>query len=191
MIPPGMIVDGHYPPAVGLPTSATRLHQATWQPTPHSWPADGSQPPHIIPPGYPHPYYDAPPPHYYRPGSMMHPHDVVPQQIPNGINSSCNGESSSSRQGSPAITVDPSLDHVRLEDPSETADRETAVIDPSLVSPSASSVDSECLSTRRSTIYQCNVHCDRRRIFYRWAKSARGTVISQHKRTTKWRRYRQ
>ena len=146
MVPPGMMVDGHYPPPVGLPTSETRLHQASWQPAP-SWPGDGSQTPHMIHPGYPHPYYNAPP-HYYRPGTMMHPSDVVAhQQIPNDISSSSNGESSSSRQGSPVLAVDPSLDHARLEDPSETADRETAVIDPSLVSP-ASSADSESFSTR-------------------------------------------
>lgn len=153
--PPGMIVDGHYPSAVGLPTSATRLHQATWQPAP-PWPGDGSQPPppHIIHPGYPHPYYNAPP-QYYRPGSMMHPDVVAQQQMPNGIGSSSNGESSSSRQGSPLLAVDPSLDHSRVEDSSETADRETVVIDPSLVS-STSSADSE---SRYSSLIHLSMQC--------------------------------
>ncbi|KAI9569425.1 hypothetical protein HD554DRAFT_521526 [Boletus coccyginus] len=140
--PPGMMVDGHYPPAVGLPTSATRLHQG-WQPPP-PWGGDGSQPPppHMIHPGYPHPYYNAPP-QYYRPDTVMHspPDAVADQQIPNGISSSSNGESSSSRQGSPVLAVDPSLDHTGMDEPCETGDVETTVIDPSLVSPPASSAD--------------------------------------------------
>ncbi|KAG9313861.1 hypothetical protein JVU11DRAFT_4628 [Chiua virens] len=137
--PPGMVVDGHYPP--GLPTSATRLHQASWQPPP--WAGDGSQPPphHMIHPGYPHPYYNAPP-QYYRPGTMIHPPDVAAhQQIPNGISSSSSGESSSSHNGSPVMAVDPSLD------PSETGDHERVVIDPSLVSPRGSSADNGESST--------------------------------------------
>jgi len=132
--PPGMMVDGHYPPAVGLPTSSARLHQASWQPAP-PWGGDGSQPPppHMIHPGYAHPYYNAPP-QYYRP--MHSPHDpMAHQQIPNGISSSSNGESSTSRQGSPLLAVDPSLDHTGMEDHSEIGDAETAMIDPSLVSP--------------------------------------------------------
>ncbi|KAG8219298.1 hypothetical protein J3R82DRAFT_162 [Butyriboletus roseoflavus] len=147
--PPGMMVDGQYSPAVGLPTSAARLHQASWQSAP-PWGGDGSQPPppHMMHPGYPQPYYSAPP-QYYRPGAMMHPPpDVVAhQQIPNGIGSSSNGESSSSRKGSPAMAVDPSLDRAGMEDPSETGDAETAVIDPSLVSSSASSADNGESST--------------------------------------------
>lgn len=154
--PPGMMVDGHYSPAVGLPTSAARLHQASWQSAP-PWGGDGSQPPpHMIHPGYAQPYY-APPPQYYRPGTMMHPPPDVAahQQVPNGLSSSSNGESSSSRQGSPVMAVDPSLDHTGMEDPSETGDAETAVIDPSLVSPSASS-DSESRFTRRKHLsMQC------------------------------------
>lgn len=153
MPPPGMIVDGHYSPAVGLPTSAARLHQASWQSAP-PWGGDGSQPPppHMIHPGYAQPYYN-PPPQYYRPGNMMHLPDVVThQQIPNGISSSSNGESSSSRNGSPVIAVDPSLDRAGMEDLPETGDAETAMIDPSLVSPSASSADSESPFTRHSNV---------------------------------------
>lgn len=151
--PPGVMVDGHYPPAVGLPTSEARLHQASWQPAP-PWGGDGSQPPHMIHPGYAHPYYNAPPP-YYRPGTVMHPPPdaVAHQQISNGIGSSSNDESSS-RNSSPVLAVDPSLDHAGMEDLSETGDAETAVIDPSLVSPPA---DSESHSTRHQNVCQRNV----------------------------------
>lgn len=66
MAPPlGVIVEGQYPPNVGLPTSSARLHQATWPPS--AWIPDGSQPPPIPPIGYPHPSYYA----YYR--GMPHP----------------------------------------------------------------------------------------------------------------------
>lgn len=181
--PPGVMVDGHYPPAVGLPTSSARLHQASWQPAP-PWGGDGSQPPppHMIHPGYAHPYYNAPP-EYYRP--MHSPPDAMAhQQIPNGISSSSNGESSSSRQGSPVLAVDPSLDHTGMEDHSETGDPETAMIDPSLVSPPAS-VDSESLFTRHRNICQCNVQCDRWRGFYRRssAKNTRDIVIPRLRAT--------
>ncbi|KAF8131529.1 hypothetical protein EV363DRAFT_1330301 [Boletus edulis] len=140
--PPGVMVDGHYPSPVGLPTSATRLHQASWQPAP-PWAGDGSQQqqPHMIHPGYVHPYYN-PPPQYYRPGMVMHPSDAVAhQQISNCITSSNNGESSSSRTSSPVLAVDPSLDHTGMEDPPDTGDAEAVVIDPSLVSPPANSAD--------------------------------------------------
>ncbi|KIJ66537.1 hypothetical protein HYDPIDRAFT_109588, partial [Hydnomerulius pinastri MD-312] len=149
--PPGMMVDGHYPPGIGLPTSATRLHQANW---PHPPWGDGSQPPppQMIPMGYPHPYYNAPP--YYRP-DMMHPPDMVPpQQIPNSVGSPHTGESSSSRTGSPAMgsmAVDPSLGPPGVDSPATVesrdgdADAATAVIDPSLVSP-ASSADGNSVS---------------------------------------------
>ena len=156
MIPPGMVVEGHFPSAVGLPTSATRLHQASWPPPP--WAGDGSQPPppHMVHPGYPHAYYNTPP--YYRPGTMMHPSDVVARQhIPNGVSSSGNGESSSSRQCSPVIAVDPLLDHAGMEDPSDTVDHEAVVIDPSLVSPSTSNADSESLYTSPSVNATSNV----------------------------------
>jgi len=103
----------------------------------------------MIHPGYTHPYYN-PPPQYYRPDTVMHspPDAVADQQIPNGISSSGNGESSSSRQGSPVLAVDPSLDHTGMDDPCEAGDVETTVIDPSLVSPPASSADSESPFTR-------------------------------------------
>lgn len=184
--PPGMMVDGHYPPAVGLPTSATRLHQS-WQPPP-PWGGDGSQPPppHMIHPGYPHPYYN-PPPQYYRPDTVMHspPDAVADQRIPNGISSSSNGESSSSRQGSPVLAVDPSLDHTGMDEPCETGDVETTVIDPSLVSPPASSADSESHFTRHRNICQCSLQCDRCRVFYRRssAKNTGHRVISRLRAT--------
>ncbi|KAH7911587.1 hypothetical protein BJ138DRAFT_1125911 [Hygrophoropsis aurantiaca] len=88
--PPGMMMDGQYPPpppGIGLPTSATRLHQASWPPPP--W--DPSQSP-MGPMAYhqvgPHPAYYAPP--YYRPGMIPPPHHLHPElmaqgQIPNGI----------------------------------------------------------------------------------------------------------
>ncbi|KAL4070407.1 hypothetical protein J3A83DRAFT_4243038 [Scleroderma citrinum] len=126
--PPGMLVDGQYP---SLPTSATRLHQATW-PHPHPPWADGSQPPHphMIPMGYPPPhpgaatYYPSP---YYRTNMIPPPHpDLVPHpaphshpsQPPKSTGSSDDGNSSSSRTGSPADAdsagvvpvIDPSLD---------------------------------------------------------------------------------
>ncbi|KAF8555110.1 hypothetical protein OG21DRAFT_1461393 [Imleria badia] len=144
--PPGVMVDSHYPHAVGLPTSEARLHQASWQPAP-PWGGDGSQPPHMIHPGYAHPYYNAPPP-YYRSGTVMQlPDPVAHQQMSNGISSSSNGESSSSRKSSPVLAVDPSLDHAGMEDPSESGDAETGVIDPSLVSPPASNADNGEFST--------------------------------------------
>ena len=149
MPPPGVMVDGHFPPVVGLPTSAARLHQASWQPALPWAGGDGSQPPppHMVPPGYPHPYYNAPP-QYYRPDAMMQPPPdaVVHPQITHGISPSSNGESSSSRTSTPVLAVDPSLDHAGMED-SETGDTETTVIDPSLVSPPASNVDSKSFHT--------------------------------------------
>ena len=121
--PPGMLTDGQYP---GLPTSATRLHQATW-PQPHSPWADGPQQPpqhaHMFPisyspppPGsayYPSPYYRTnlvPPPH-----PELGPHSSQPSNItgsPDAIHSpsSCTG---SPADGDPAGTlpvIDPSLD---------------------------------------------------------------------------------
>lgn len=45
------------------------------------------------------------------------------------------------------LAVDPSLDHAGMEDPSETGDLEDTMIDPSLVSPPASSAASEFLYT--------------------------------------------
>ncbi|KAH7886337.1 hypothetical protein F5I97DRAFT_1255370 [Phlebopus sp. FC_14] len=125
--PPGMIIEGQYPPGMVLPTPSTRLHQASWPPPP---PWDGSHPPpHMIPIGYPHPYYAS----YYRPG-MMHPHsDLVSPHIQDGVGSPHTGESSSSRTGSPAMPE---------------GDTSAAVIDPSLVSPPSSSVDGRSVSMR-------------------------------------------
>ncbi|KAG1747644.1 TPR-like protein [Suillus lakei] len=66
MPPPlGVIVEGQYPPTVGLPTSSARLHQATWPPG--AWIPDGSQPPPMPHMGYPHPAYYS----YYR--GIPHP----------------------------------------------------------------------------------------------------------------------
>lgn len=66
MPPPiGVIVEGQYPPNIGLPTSSARLHQATWPQG--AWIPDGSQPPPMPPMGYPHPAYYS----YYR--GMPHP----------------------------------------------------------------------------------------------------------------------
>lgn len=66
MPPPlGVIVEGQYPPNIGLPTSSARLHQATWPQG--AWIPDGSQPPPMTPMGYPHPAYYP----YYR--GMPHP----------------------------------------------------------------------------------------------------------------------
>ncbi|KAF8844209.1 hypothetical protein BDN67DRAFT_810643 [Paxillus ammoniavirescens] len=159
MPPPGMMIDGHYPPGLTLPTSATRLHQASWPPPP-PWGGDGSQPPppppHMIHIGYPHPYYNTPPP-YYRP-DMMHPTPdlVAPQQVQNGVGSPNTGESSSSRTGSPVMAnmaVDPSLAPVGMERASgtEAGEAEAAVIDPSLVSPSSSSADVRNAAERESS----------------------------------------
>ncbi|KAI0673945.1 hypothetical protein C8Q78DRAFT_1019946 [Trametes maxima] len=54
--PPGMMMDSHYPPPpIGLPTSATRSHQANWQPG------------MFVPSYYPSPYYR-------HPGMPMPPH---------------------------------------------------------------------------------------------------------------------
>jgi hypothetical protein len=66
MPPPlGVIVEGQYPPNIGLPTSSARLHQATWPQG--AWIPDGSQPPPMPPMGYPHPAYYS----YYR--GIPHP----------------------------------------------------------------------------------------------------------------------
>jgi len=152
MPPPGMMIDGHYPPGIALPTSATRLHQASWPPPP-PWGGDGSQPPppHMIHIGYPHPYYNTPPP-YYRPDMMQPTPDLVaPQQVQNGVGSPNTGESSSSRTGSPVMAnmaVGPSLAPLGMERASgtEAGEGEAAVIDPSLVSPSSSSADGKSVS---------------------------------------------
>ncbi|KAG1730705.1 uncharacterized protein EDB91DRAFT_750378 [Suillus paluster] len=97
MTPPlGVIVEGQYPPSVGLPTSSARLHQATWPPG--AWIPDGSQPP---PPmatmGYPHPYYS-----YYR-GIPHPPPPELMAHLQNGVQphspSPCDESSSISSPG--------------------------------------------------------------------------------------------
>ncbi|KAI0370078.1 hypothetical protein BV20DRAFT_967089 [Pilatotrama ljubarskyi] len=80
--PPGMMIDPHYPPPpIGLPTSATRSHQANWQPPPPAptWPDGHPLPP---PPGMYMPSY-YPSPYYRHPGMPMPPH---PGQFPPQIN---------------------------------------------------------------------------------------------------------
>ncbi|OBZ68569.1 WD repeat-containing protein mip1 [Grifola frondosa] len=57
---PGMLIDPHYPPPpIGLPTSATRLHQANWHPPPPPWGAEALYMPPYYPPS---PYYRHPGP---------------------------------------------------------------------------------------------------------------------------------
>ncbi|KAG1840292.1 hypothetical protein DFJ58DRAFT_810858 [Suillus subalutaceus] len=98
MPPPlGVIVEGQYPPNIGLPTSSARLHQATWPQG--AWIPDGSQPPPMPPMGYPHPAYYS----YYR--GMPHPSPGPPpselmSHLQNGVQphspSSCDDSSSTS-----------------------------------------------------------------------------------------------
>ncbi|KAH7920935.1 hypothetical protein BV22DRAFT_765606 [Leucogyrophana mollusca] len=170
--PPGMIMEGYPPPppGIGLPTSATRLHQANWPPPP-PWVTDGSQPPmgamayHQV---GPHPGYYPPP--YYRPGMMpphagppphhLHPEFMAQSQMQNGIPHSPHGESS--RTGTPAMgsiqnNVDPQLsqgssssNHDMAVDHSQgegKADSVAPVIDPSLdMSPATSNTNADAKS---------------------------------------------
>ncbi|KAG2153588.1 uncharacterized protein EDB93DRAFT_1135619 [Suillus bovinus] len=95
-IPPplGVVVEGQYPPNVGLPTSSARLHQATWPQS--AWIPDGSQPPPIPPMGYPHPAYYS----YYRGMPHPPPPSELMAQLQNGVQphspSPCDDSSSTS-----------------------------------------------------------------------------------------------
>ncbi|KAI6015646.1 hypothetical protein EDC04DRAFT_575714 [Pisolithus marmoratus] len=138
LMPCNVLVDGQYPPPIGLPTSAARLHQPPWPHPQHPPWVDGSQfpppPPHMIAMGYPPPhpaYYPSP---YYRSSTVPPPHPhlisspVPPQhqhQSPNGTASPHQADSSSSRTGSPAVagTVGERIAETRSTAP---------VIDPSL-----------------------------------------------------------
>lgn len=82
--PPG-VMEAQYQQGIGLPTSATRLHQANWPPPPPPpWGTDGP-PPQMGPISYhqvpnSHTLYFQPSP-YYRPnGAMLHPHPQPPHQ---------------------------------------------------------------------------------------------------------------
>ncbi|KAI6031248.1 hypothetical protein BKA83DRAFT_4197634 [Pisolithus microcarpus] len=114
LMPCNVLVDGQYPPPIGLPTSAARLHQPPWAHAQHPPWGDGSHvpppPPHMITMGYPPPhpaYYPSP---YYRSSTVPPPHpglispSISPQhqhQSPNGTGSPQRADSSSSRTGSP------------------------------------------------------------------------------------------
>ncbi|KAI6120920.1 hypothetical protein EDD16DRAFT_808727 [Pisolithus croceorrhizus] len=116
LMPCNVLVDGQYPPPIGLPTSAARLHQPPWTHPQHPPWGDGSHipppPPHMIAMGYPPPhpaYYPSP---YYRPSTVPPPHPglispaIPPEhqhQSPNGTGSPQQADSSSSRTGSPTI----------------------------------------------------------------------------------------
>ncbi|GBE77301.1 hypothetical protein SCP_0101740 [Sparassis crispa] len=146
---PALIIDPHYQP-IGLPTSATRLHQANWHVSP-PWGPDG-QP---LPPSsaylVPSPYYQ-PSPYYRHPGTMMapmsHPSQPVPPQINSGNDASMqqNGTSpqySGSRSpsdghSSPASAHEGEGD-VEMEDRTSQAPEATPAIDPSLDGPKESS----------------------------------------------------
>ncbi|OSX66816.1 hypothetical protein POSPLADRAFT_1128660 [Postia placenta MAD-698-R-SB12] len=133
---PGMIMEQHYPPSIGPPTSAARLHQATWH-HPPPWP-EGPPPPGMYPmgppvPGYYHsPYYRTPPgmipyppPHHYPPpvhmspefahhshmvNGMPYPQPYPPEERPASADGrESEGEEEASSQGSPPA-IDPSLD---------------------------------------------------------------------------------
>ncbi|KAI0640235.1 hypothetical protein C8Q77DRAFT_120374 [Trametes polyzona] len=91
--PAGMMMDPHYPPPpIGLPTSATRSHQASWQTPPQAppWAPDGhAMPP---PPGMYMPSY-YPSPYYRHPGMPLAPHPShFPPQINPDLLSQSNGQ---------------------------------------------------------------------------------------------------
>ncbi|KAI6154109.1 hypothetical protein BKA82DRAFT_4097742 [Pisolithus tinctorius] len=151
LMPCNLLVDGQYPPPIGLPTSAARLHQPPWTHPHHPPWGDGSQipppPPHIIAMGYPPPhpaYYPSP---YYR-SSTVPPHlDLVspplpPQhqhQSPNSAGSPHQADSSSSRTASPAVTGNVGADH---GDGNSETPSTVPVIDPSL--DMGASLDESC-----------------------------------------------
>jgi hypothetical protein len=94
-------MDPQYAPPVGLPTSATRLHQANWS-AQSQWPTDGPPPQmayHHIPGGPNHAgYYHSSP--YYRNGSMLHPsHQQVHSGIQHQAIQNGNTNENSSQQG--------------------------------------------------------------------------------------------
>ena len=77
--PQGAMIDPQYPQGIALPTSATRLHQATWPPpwgTDGQGPSMGQMPPHLA---YqvtgPHPIYYQPSPYYRQNTGMLPPHN--------------------------------------------------------------------------------------------------------------------
>ncbi|KAI9067169.1 hypothetical protein FKP32DRAFT_286199 [Trametes sanguinea] len=92
--PPGMMIDPQYPPPpIGLPTSATRSNQTSWQPAPAAppWGPDG----HPMPPPtmYMPSYY--PSPYYRHPGMPLPPHPShYPPQINPELMSQSNGQMS-------------------------------------------------------------------------------------------------
>ncbi|KAJ8594573.1 hypothetical protein M405DRAFT_475412 [Rhizopogon salebrosus TDB-379] len=150
MPPPlGVIVEGQYPPNIGLPTSSARLHQATWPPS--AWIPDGSQPP---PMGYPHPYYS-----YYRGMPHPPPPPEIMAQIQNGVqpHSPSPGDDSS-RTSSPTMASMHGGSNPHMSHPSSASgtagrfqgnDARSPVIDPSLdLSPTSASTrqDEETLS---------------------------------------------
>jgi hypothetical protein len=131
MPPPlGVIIEGQYPPNIGLPTSSARLHQATWPPG--AWIPEGSQPPPPPPPmGYPHPAYYS----YYRGMPHPPPPPEVLAHMQNGVQphspSPCDD---SSRNSSPTMASMHSGGNPRVSHPSSASGFEarSPVIDPSL-----------------------------------------------------------
>jgi hypothetical protein len=154
MPPPlGVIVEGQYPPNIGLPTSSARLHQATWPPS--AWIPDGSQPPPPMPPmGYPHPYYS-----YYRGMPHPPPPPEIMAQMQNGVqpHSPSPGDDSS-RTSSPTMASMHGGSNPHMSHPSSASgttghfhgnDARSPVIDPSLdLSPTSASTrqDEETVS---------------------------------------------
>ncbi|KAH9948211.1 hypothetical protein B0H21DRAFT_735054 [Amylocystis lapponica] len=133
--PPGMMVDPHYAPAIGLPTSATRLHQANWHPPPP--PPWVNTEGHPLPPGH---VYHMPPGYYpastyYRhPSGMMPIHHPIHSQFSphaqNGISMPPH-----SQRGSPTGSAsDPNHANsdAEMEDGSSQASDAAPAIDPAL-----------------------------------------------------------
>ncbi|KAI0652668.1 hypothetical protein C8Q79DRAFT_997646 [Trametes meyenii] len=92
--PPGMMMEHYPPPPIGLPTSATRSHQANWQPGPPAPPWGPEGHPMPPPPGMFVPSY-YPSPYYRHPGMPIPPHPGhFPPQINPDLLAQSNGQMS-------------------------------------------------------------------------------------------------
>ncbi|OCH89723.1 hypothetical protein OBBRIDRAFT_793952 [Obba rivulosa] len=158
-IPPGYMMDPHYPPPpIGLPTSATRLHQTSWHPPPPPpWVGEGQVPPgHQVPPSAMYmpqgPYYSASP--YYRhPGMVTHPQQ--PQAHPH-VNMPQNGGHFQSSDGVQSVAHSAQSSPATVVKEVPESDRQVAdappVIDPSLQKP----VETSEVCVTNATLAQSN-----------------------------------
>ncbi|OSD01198.1 hypothetical protein PYCCODRAFT_553975 [Trametes coccinea BRFM310] len=114
--PPGMMIDPQYPPPpIGLPTSATRSNQTSWQPAPAAPPWGPEGHPMAPPPGMYMPSY-YPSPYYRHPGMPLPPH---PSHFPPQINPELMSQSNGQMSG--VVAPESALRNTSPEKPDGTA----------------------------------------------------------------------